>query len=219
MELIRYAFVAGLVAVLLAASVAFIVMGMAKVRRRRRLARQAHERGLKFFPEDPYDVPRRYADFAVISSGHSPCANNVTAGGVGARPVRAFDFRCELGHGTRRTTRLCSVAVGEARLDLGNLLMWHTDDAELAPLAAGASGVTMGPWNCIGSPDLARAVMAACEPIAEARPSVEVRGPVVLVAAPVSRAVSHYALGVEDMASILDALEKHKAIANDPPAC
>jgi len=218
MELIQYAFTAVLISVLLAASAAFTVMGMGKVRRRRRLARQAHEHGLKFFPEDPYDVPRRYADFAVISSGHSPCANNVTSGGVGARPVRAFDFRCELGHGTRRLTRLYSVAVGEARRDLGTLLMWHTGDADLAPLAARGAALAVGPWSCIGSPDLARTVQHACQALADARPSIEVRGPVVLVAAPVSRSVRNYALGVEDMGAILDAMEKHKAIAKEPAA-
>ena len=158
MELIQYAFVAVLVGVLLAASVSFAVMGLGKMLRRRRLARDAHESGMKFFPDDPYDVPRRYADFAVVSSGHSPCANNVTAGRLGGRALRAFDFRCELGHGTRRLTRRYSVAVAETSLAQASLLMWHTGDAELAPMAARDMQGRVGQWSFRGSRALAEAV-------------------------------------------------------------
>ena len=229
MELIHYAFTAVLIAVLVAASVTFVFMGMGKVRRRRRLARQAHVSGLKFFPDDPYDVPRRYADFAVISSGHSPRANNVTAGSVGPGNVRLFDFRCELGHGTSRLTRRYSVAVAEAEKNLDHLLMWHGEDADLAPLAARNALARVGAWSYHGSARLARALGAVCNSFADAQLSIEVRGPVVLIASPVKRAVRHHAIGLDRLAEILVAMESccagafrkepNQPVANGGPSC
>jgi len=216
MERIQYAFVAVLVAVLVAASVSFAVMGLGKVLRRRRLARGAHQRGQRFFPDDPYDVPRRYADFAVISSGHSPCANNVTAGGIGGSTVRAFDFRCELGHGTRRLTRRYSVAVAETRLGQPSLLMWHTGDGELAPLAARDVQGQVGQWSFCGSRELAETVEAACRHLGHAQPSVEIRGSVVLIAVPVRRAIRQYALALDEVSGIIEALDG--ARGHKPPA-
>lgn len=216
MEFIQYAFVAALVGVLLAASVSFAVMGLGKMLRRRRLARDAHESGMKFFPDDPYDVPRRYADFAVVSSGHSPCANNVTAGRLRGRTLRAFDFRCELGHGTRRLTRRYSVVVAETRLAQPSLLMWHTGDAELAPLAARDMQGRVGRWSYRGSRELAEAVEPACRRLEQAQPSIEVRGAVVLIAAPVRRAISRHALALDEVAGILEALDN---LAQDRPSC
>ena len=207
MEQIQYAFVAVLVAVLVAASVSFAVMGLGKVLRRRRLARDAHQRGLRFFPDDPYDVPRRYADFAVISSGHSPCANNVTAGGIAGRTVRAFDFCCELGHGTRRLTRRYSVAVAETRLSQPSLLMWHAGDGELAPLAARDVQGQVGQWSFCGSRELAETVQAACRHLDHAQPSVEIRGSVVLIAVPVRRSIRQYALALDEVSGIIEALD------------
>ncbi len=206
MELIQYAFVAVLVGVLLAASISFAVMGFGKVLRRRRLARDAHESGMKFFPDDPYDVPRRYADFAVISSGHSPCANNVTAGRLGGRILRAFDFRCELGHGTRRLTRRYSVVVAETHQVQPSLLMWHSGDADLAPLAARGMQGLVGQWSYRGSRALAEAVESACRHLDQAQSSIEVRGSVVLIASPVRRAIRRHALALDEVAGILKAL-------------
>jgi hypothetical protein len=203
MEQIQYAFVA----VLVAASVSFAVMGLGKVLRRRRLARDAHQRGLRFFPDDPYDVPRRYADFAVISSGHSPCANNVTAGGIAGRTVRAFDFCCELGHGTRRLTRRYSVAVAETHLSQPSLLMWHAGDGELAPLAARDVQGQVGQWGFCGSRELAETVQAACRHLGHAQPSVEIRGSVVLIAVPVRRSIRQYALALDEVSGIIEALD------------
>ena len=207
MEQIQYAFVALLVAVLVAASVSFAVMGLGKVFRRRRLACNAHQCGLRFFPDDPYDVPRRYADFAVISSGHSPCANNVTAGGIAGRTLRAFDFRCELGHGTRRLTRRYSVAIAETRQSQPSLLMWHSGDGELAPLAARDVQGQVGQWSFRGSREQAEAVEAACRNFSQAEPSVEIRGSVVLIAVPVRRAIRQYALALDEISGIIEALD------------
>lgn len=206
MEIIQYAFVAVLVGVLVAASVSFAVMGLGKVLRRRRLARDAHESGMKFFQDDPYDVPRRYADFAVISSGHSPCANNVTSGRLGGRILRAFDFRCELGHGTRRLTRRYSVVVAEAGQVLPSLLMWHGGDGDLAPLAARGMQAIVGKWSYRGPRALAEAVEPACRRLDQAQPSIEVRGSVVLIASPVRRAIRRHALALDEVAIILEAL-------------
>jgi hypothetical protein len=132
-----------LIAVLVAAVISFVVMGLAKVRRSRSLARAAHQRGNRFFRDDPFDVPRRYAKFALISSGHSPCAHNVTDGRLGGRSARAFDFRCELGHGTRRITRHYSVLVVGAAECPHRLLMWS--DADASPGGTGKGTSAGGP--------------------------------------------------------------------------
>jgi len=216
MEQIQYAFVALMVAVLVAASVSFAVMGLSKVLRRRRLARDAHQCGLRFFPDDPYDVPRRYADFAVISSGHSPCANNVTAGGIAGRTLRAFDFRCELGHGTRRLTRRYSVAIAETRQSQPSLLMWHTGDGELAPLAARDVQGHVGQWSFRGSRELAETVEAACRHLGQAQPSVEIRGSVVLIAVPVRRAIRQYALALGEISGIIEAMDAPRGLGPPP---
>ncbi len=211
MELVRYSFMAVLVGLLIAASISFAGMGLGTMLRRRRLAGDAHGSGMKFFPDDPYDVPRRYADFAVISSGHSPCANNVTAGGLGGRVLRAFDFRCELGHGTRRLTRRYSVVVAETLEAQSSLLMWHAGDADLAPLAARNMQGRVGQLNYRGCREMAQAAERACQRLDQAMPSIEVRGSVVLIAAPVSRSIRRHALALEDVAGILDALDNRVA--------
>ncbi len=206
MEFIQYAFVAVLVGVLLAASISFAVMGLGKMLRRRRLARDAHESGMKFFRDDPYDVPRRYADFAVIFSGHSPCANNVTAGRLTGRILRAFDFRCELGHGTRRLTRRYSVVVANTRQVQPSLLMWHDGDIDLAPLVARGMPGRVGQWSYRGSRALAEAVESVCRRFDQAQPSIEVRGSVMLIASPVRRAIRRHALALDEVTDILEAL-------------
>ena len=205
-ELARYAFVALLVCVLLAAIVSFVVMGLSKLRRTARLARAAHEKGRRFFPDDPYDMPRRCADFALISSGHSPRANNVTAGRCLGLPVWAFDFRCELGHGTRRITRHYSVVVVEMGGQSGALLMWPDNDAELAPLAARGPAGRVGRWRIRGPAELAAAVASAWTGPENAEPSIEVRGGVLMVSAPAERSAGSYAVETEKIEPIVAAL-------------
>jgi len=216
LHLAQYAFVA-LLGVLVTAVVSFVVMGLAKFRRARHLARAAHERGMRFFRDDPFDVPRRYAGFAVISSGHSARANNVTDGRLGSRPVRAFDFRYELGHGTRRITRHYSVITAETGRPCDSLLMWHEGDADLAPLAARDSEGRVALWGYRGARDLAADVAAACSEFEECAASVEIRGSVVVVAAPARRSTGRYAVSFGQVSAILGALQdqdRQQAVAN-----
>ena len=206
MVVLQYVFMAVLVGVLLAAVVSFVVMGVGKVRRTRRLARAAHGHDMRFFPDDPYDAPRRYGEFAVISSGHSPRANNVTDGRLVGRGLRAFDFRCELGHGTRRTTRHYCVVVAEADCRVEDLLLWNDADAELAPLAARDSHGQVGPWSYQGPAGAAAAVAEASGGLGPRGASIEVRGSTVLVAAPARRGAGGYIVSFADVEAVLRAL-------------
>jgi hypothetical protein len=184
LQFLQYAFTIVLIGVLTGAVVAFLCMGIAKVRRTRRLAGLAHQRGMRFFPDDPYDVPRRYAGFAVVSGGHSPRANNVIDGRLEGRPVRAFDFRCELGHGTRRTTRHYAVIALEAERASEPLLMWHADNAETPPLATDCADGQVGQWRYRGSRQLAEAMAESCKLLDEAPANIEIRDAVLVVATP-----------------------------------
>ena len=183
MQLLQYAFTIVLVSVVVGAVIAFVFMGLTMVRRTRRLARAAHERGMRFFRDDPYDVPRRYAGSAVISAGHSPRANNVIDGRFNGRPVRAFDFRCELGHGTRRMTRHYAVMAFEADRASEPLLMWQTSEEETPPLAARSPDGQLGRWQYRGNRRLAEALASSCEGLGDAPVSMEVRGTALIAAA------------------------------------
>jgi hypothetical protein len=204
--LVQYAFVAVLVGSLAAAVVTFALMGLANVRRTRRLAGAAHRQGRRFFRDDPYDVPRRYADFALISSGHSPRANNVTDGRLAGRSVRAFDFRCEIGHGTRRMTRHYNVMVADVSPPAEGVLMWPEADADMAPLAARGGDGRVAAWGFSGSGRLAGALASAWPQTAGAEPCIEVRGSVLMVAAPARRSARGYAVSLGDVECLLAAI-------------
>ena len=177
-----------LLAAPVAAGVGFAIGGWLQVRRRDRLARTAHEAGLLFSAEDPFDAPRRYVRFAMIGGGHSGRAANVTYGRVRGFAVRAFDFRYEVGHGTRRQGRRYAVIAVE---DLGAfppVLLWRRRDADLAPLAARQTAGRAGEWDCRG--DRAAQVVAQLpEALAAAVTGVEVLAAMELTAAgsPVTR--------------------------------
>jgi hypothetical protein len=205
-----------LLAVPVAAATAFVVGGARQVRRRNRLARAAHEAGLLFSVEDPFGVPRRYADFAVISAGHGARATHVTYGRLGGLPIRAFDFRYEIGHGTRRHTRHYGVVVVEVEVPLPPFLLWSNRDGDLAPLAVRQAESESDGWSCRGegaawalahlSGDLAReasgieaVVPTACD-VAEVRTSL-------LVCAPVQRG-GLYVGRLEDVVALAKALTR-----------
>jgi len=203
MVLVQYAFVVLLVAVLVAAVATFVVMGLAKLRRTRNLARAAHQQECRFFRDDPHDMPRRYGGFAVISSGHSPRANNVTDGRLAGRPVRAFDFRCELGHGTRRLTRHYNVVAADALPPGPAVLLWPDHDRLLAPLAARNADGHVRCWSFRGNPRLATALAKGWTGNDETAPAIEVRGSVLLVATPARRsAAGQYAVSLDDVARL-----------------
>ena len=208
MELLRNVPDFVLMAVLAAAVVSCVVMGLTKARRSRWLAGLAHEKGRRFFRDDPYDIPRRYAGFALISCGHSPRANNVTDARLGGRPARTFDFRAELGHGARRQTRYFCVAVTEAPAVGGEVLLWHDGDREFAPLAARLSMGRVGPWSYRGPRSLAAGVISACEASEDEPVCVEVREDTVMIAAPAGGRRSGGEGGFAQLAAVLSALRE-----------
>ena len=215
----QYAFMAVLVGVLLAAVVSFVALGLSKVRRTARLSRAAHQGGMRFFPDDTAQLVGRYADFAVIGSGHSPCANNITDGRMRGRAFRAFDFRCEIGHGTRRMTRHYSVVVADAQCPPERLLMWNDSDKELAPLAARETDGRLAPWSYRGSARLAARIAAACPALAEGTSSIELRGSTLMVfAVPVRRARAGYAVDLAHVEALLQAVESAEPATTPTPA-
>lgn len=169
-----------LIGAIAAASVSFVVMGLAQMRRTRALARRAHGAGLKFSGDDPFDMPRRYANFSLIALGHSPQAHNVSYGRLAGWLVRTFDFHYEIGHGPRRITRHYSVVVAETDLDLPAVTIWNNRDAEYAPLAIRQSGNHVACWTFIGDERLARTIAHVGWPLAESGFSAETCGSVVM---------------------------------------
>ena len=178
-------FVVVLVSVLAASVAFFAVMGLRQKRRTEVLSRRAHEMGLRFSVTDPFDIPVRYGDFALIASGHSGRAENVTYGHVGTWPLRGFDFRYELGHGTRRVTKLYSVVVVETELHLPGVLMWNDADVEFAPITSCHCDGHLDCWTYAGEEAFARVLAAACGDLAGDGTSMETRGSALMLCVPV----------------------------------
>jgi len=174
-----------LVGVLIAAVVSFVIMGLMQIRRTRAVTREAYGLGLRFSPRDPFDVPRRYAHFSLISSGHGPRASNVAHGRIAGRSVRAFDFRCEAGHGTHRVTRYYNVIVIETDPTLPELVMWNDNDPHPAPLGSLSRTTRIGYWNCSGDGELARSLSEVFENLGPEGTSFESRGACLMIFTPV----------------------------------
>jgi hypothetical protein len=153
--------VAVLLLVLTAALCGFGALGMLHSRRAGALRRDAHEMGLRFSSEDPFDLPGRYAEFALVDNGHSPVASNVSYGRMDGLAVRAFDFRYEIGHGTRRQTCHYDVVVFETDTKLPGTLMWHREDIAFAPLPARQIRGLIGQWTYCGDGQMAARLSAA----------------------------------------------------------
>lgn len=205
--ILRYVFLVILIGVLCAAMVMFAVLGLARLLRGRRLARGAHQRGMRFFAADGYDVPRRYAEFAVISCGHSPRASNMMDGRLDGAMVRCFDFHCELGHGPRRTSRLFRVLTAEVDTTAPATVMWHESDADLAPLEARGER-RIGPWACSGDFALAETIARECPSLAGKGASIEFRGRGVMVCVPAGLLGRGAVLDVEDARPIVRELKR-----------
>jgi len=204
---LQTALTAFLIGVLVATVITFAVMRLRQVLRTRSLNRSAQELGMRFSAEDPFDVPRRYADFALINKGHGPHADNVTYGRFKGRRVRAFDFRYELGHGTRRATRQYTVIVIETDASLGKLLMWNDEDAEFAPLSARSSDGRQGCWAYRGSAELARRVGRALEGVNETTISMQSCASVLMFFAPARRREQGQARRIERVIKVIDTIE------------
>ncbi len=194
-------FIVLLIGTLVASAVSFVVMGLLQHLRTSALARKAHEMGMRFSSDDPFDLPCVLADFALVSSGHSPRAENVTHGRLGGRAVRAFDFRYEVGHGTQRLTRHYSVIAVESPQEVDSMLMWHQDDATAAPMSLRLANRRLGQWLYEGSRPVAGALGEVC--VKMGRPaSMEIRGKAAMLFTPVTGSRRAYAARVPDVVEV-----------------
>lgn len=181
-----------LVCVLGAALAWLAGLGLLQQRRTGALARQAHERSLHFSPEDGFDIPRRCAAFALVSAGHSPQAANVTHGRLRGLPVRAFDFRYEAGHGTRRQTRWYGAVWVETGWPGPAVLVWDPRGDGGLPLACRGGEEACRGWAFRGDRRRAEAVADACAALAQGGLCVEVRDEAVLFCFPMRRRRDSY---------------------------
>lgn len=149
-------------------------------------ARAAHESGLHFAAADAFDVPRRCAAFALCSAGHSAQASNITYGRLRGLPVRAFDFRYEAGHGTRRATRYYFVVLVEEAAS-PSVLMWNRRDSANAPAPARVPGGACADWFFRGSQTQAQRLAGPCSPLAGLGVSLEARAEGLILCFPVRR--------------------------------
>lgn len=173
-----------LLAVLAASVVTFTVLGIAMRRGARRLETFALENGMRFSAADLFDVTRRYRKFTLVAGGHSAYAHNVTHGWLAGWPVRAFDFRYEVGHGPRRQTRRYGVVAIETDLELPDAVLWNEADVASAPLTALLGEGTVACWSYRGDDHLARVMGDAAVSLAGLRSSLEARDGVVMIAKP-----------------------------------
>jgi len=170
------------VATMTAGLAVLVVVSFRRWRRRAGLAKQAGDLGFRYWREDPFEISRRCAEFALVASGHSPVAANVISGHLDGVAVRAFDFQYEVGHGPRRMMRRYGVVLLETALPQERLLMWHNGD--FAPIPARQEARTLGAWSVIGDAKQAQAFLAACEPWFARGGCVEIIAHAVLLAAP-----------------------------------
>ncbi|MCE5328338.1 MAG: hypothetical protein LLG01_18205 [Planctomycetaceae bacterium] len=192
-----------LVAALGGSVVSFMVMARRQRRRSRAMAAQARQLNMRFSRDDPFDLPGLYGRFALIASGHSPRAHNVTYGRVNGRSVRAFDFRYECGHGISRLARHYSVVVVEMDRPLTAALMWHEQDVPAAPLALQRHHWRQESWLCRGDRTMAKALGAVVGDTL-APMSIETQGGAVLVWQAVQGRPKAYARQFIDLARVSD---------------
>ena len=167
---------------LLAAVVTFTVMGLAQWKRSRALGRWANHNAMRFSPDDTFDVPNRYGQFALISSGHSPCVHNVTYGRWHGLPVRAFDFHYEVGHGTRRITRRYSVVLVKSDKPLESLLLWR--DTDFARIAQACADGKVSSWSFMGSSAQAHEFARICQDLDRSGACIEVADSTIMFGLP-----------------------------------
>jgi hypothetical protein len=209
---VQIAFLVILVVALLAAVVSFLTMGVRDAARSRAMGRQCARRGLRFDRDDPYDIPLRYGDFALLAGGHSPRATNVAHGQTPYGALRAFDFRYEVGHGARRATRCYSVVVVDSPQPRPRALLWNGDDLEQGPLALAHPDGQTGRWVHQGGGELAGRIAQAACPLDEQGLSVQTRGTRMMLFWPTrGRRTKQYT-------AWLDSIEQLLAVLQDDPA-
>jgi hypothetical protein len=198
-----------LIGVLIASVISFVVMGLRQLHRTNSLARKAHEMELHFSPSDLFDVPRRYGGFALISNGHGPRACNITHGRIRSSPVRAFDFRYEIGHATRRMTRHYAVIAVQAGMALGEVMMWNIADAGAAPVSSGLGARRVGDWMCSGDRELAHVLAAECGSFGDEGLSVEVRNDTIMFCLPIVKRRQDYTASLQCVDRVLGRMEEY----------
>ncbi len=183
----------------------FTAVGFRQWRRRARVARKSGELGLRFSVDDPFDIPRRYAELALMGSGHSLTAENVTYGYMENRPVRAFDLHYEIGHGTRRLMRRYGCVLLEMPRPLPELLVWRPSREWTLPMDCDER---IGPWSYIGPRDLALAALDAGLADAPDGGCFQVRASVVLIGVPRERFSADYFGHLPTLRKVAQALEE-----------
>jgi hypothetical protein len=194
-----------LIGVLGAAVLGLSALGLRQHFRAAALARWAHESGMHFSAEDTFELPRRCAAFALCSAGHSAQARNVTYGRLKGLPVRAFDFRYEVGHGTRRAARHYHVVLVEEGVSPG-VLMWNRRDAASAPPAARVSQGEAADWSFRGDSGQARRLGDLCLPLAGGGVSIEARADGLMLCFPTQRRGGEEAGPLEKAAQLVGSL-------------
>ncbi len=91
-----------------------IVWGIIRNRKRREeMNRLAAELGFRYYPDDPWGLPTRYAGMDVFQQGHSRKASNILAGEMQGRSVLLFDYQYTTGSGKDETTTYYLVGLFE----------------------------------------------------------------------------------------------------------
>jgi hypothetical protein len=212
----QYIFMAILSIALVSAVISFFVMGWKDTARSRRLAREANQRQIRFDREDPLGTPARFRDFLLISGGHAPRTRNVAHGRLGEYPVRAFDFRFEVGHGTRRQTRRYSVIVFDLEQSYPDVVLWHDLDRHAAPPPVRKFSGRIAQWSYSGSRLLADTINNAAGSLAEDGLGVEVRdGHLMLWLPSRGRVLQDYCLWMDQALMIRMALQQRAALLGD----
>ncbi len=209
----QLAFLVILMGTLVAGMVALSALAVGQRRRRRRLARAAHEMGMNFSSVDPFGLTQRYDAFVLTGAGHSPRAENVIYGRQGGWGVRAYDYRFEAGHGPGRLTRRYCVIVVETGGRLPEAMLWHAADAEAVPLAAQAATSQVGPWLVAAGESSAERLAGAFATFGSEPISIESHDESLMVFAAVRWAPEGLARRIERVVAAVRVVSGGKALA------
>ncbi len=175
--------------VLLTALAASVAAWIKRRRRRLLLSRQANQMGLRFWVSDPFNIPGRYGEMAVIAGGHSPVAHNVTYGQMSGLAVRAFDFHCEVGHGASRATQRWGVVLVEMPHPTAGALLLRG----ACPGLVGRPLRQSPPWMCAGDAAAGAVLAKALSPLeALGDCCIEAHGAALLAALPAAFCAKGY---------------------------
>jgi hypothetical protein len=92
---------------------------------------------------------------------------------------------------------------------LGNLVMWHVDDAQAAPLSSGAAARRVGKWMCRGDLELAHTLAEANGPLSDQSASAEVRNGTMLFCLPIEKRRQDYTVSLKRVDRVLGLIEEY----------